>query len=90
MFSSVDIHSFYKNKQTNQQTLKIAEGATASATPVAPTEAATSQFGAASTQLGAAPPPMQTTANDGPKVIYVPRNVYVPVIKPVFVPRERT
>lgn len=22
-------------------------------------------------------------------VVYVPRNVYVPVIKPVFVPRER-
>lgn len=24
-----------------------------------------------------------------PKIVYVPRNVYVPVIKPVFVPRER-
>lgn len=28
-------------------------------------------------------------APGAPNVVYVPRNVYVPVIKPVFVPRER-
>lgn len=31
----------------------------------------------------------QPQAAGAPHVIYVPRNVYVPVIKPVFVPRER-
>lgn len=31
--------------------------------------------------------PQQATG--APTVVYVPRNVYVPVIKPVFVPRER-
>lgn len=29
------------------------------------------------------------TQAQAPHVVYVPRNVYVPVIKPVFVPRER-
>lgn len=28
-------------------------------------------------------------AGGAANVVYVPRNVYVPVIKPVFVPRER-
>lgn len=34
--------------------------------------------------------PAQPSAGGAPNVVYVPRNVYVPVIKPVFVPRERT
>jgi hypothetical protein len=33
------------------------------------------------------PAPVQPAVQ--PQVVYVPRNVYVPVIKPVFVPRER-
>ena len=37
---------------------------------------------------GAGPVPVQATGG-APNVVYVPRNVYVPVIKPVFVPRER-
>ncbi len=43
-------------------------------------------------QIGSIPfAPQQTagTTSSAPNVIYVPRNVYVPVIKPVFVPRER-
>ena len=35
------------------------------------------------------PPPIHQGSSEGPKIIYIPRNVYVPVIKPVFVPRER-
>lgn len=35
------------------------------------------------------PAPVQPVRAPSPKVIYVPRNVYVPVVKPVFVPRER-
>lgn len=36
------------------------------------------------------PMPGPAPARSGsPKIVYVPRNVYVPVIKPVFVPRER-
>ncbi|KAL7668573.1 hypothetical protein ACOME3_009270 [Neoechinorhynchus agilis] len=31
----------------------------------------------------------QTSSQAAPSVVYVPRNVYVPVVKPVFVPRER-
>lgn len=38
-------------------------------------------------QPGPAPAVQQTSG--GTNVVYVPRNVYVPVIKPVFVPRER-
>ena len=34
-------------------------------------------------------PAIQQSASGAPNVVYVPRNVYVPVIKPVFVPRER-
>ena len=34
-------------------------------------------------------PPIHQGSSEGPKIIYIPRNVYVPVIKPVFVPRER-
>jgi len=34
-------------------------------------------------------PAIQQTASGAPNVVYIPRNVYVPVIKPVFVPRER-
>ena len=34
-------------------------------------------------------PATQQTSSAAPNVVYVPRNVYVPVIKPVFVPRER-
>ena len=33
--------------------------------------------------------PQQGGSGGGSNVVYVPRNVYVPVIKPVFVPRER-
>lgn len=33
--------------------------------------------------------PIHQGSSEGPKIIYIPRNVYVPVIKPVFVPRER-
>jgi hypothetical protein len=39
-------------------------------------------------QVGPVPIAPQPTPS-APNVIYVPRNVYVPVIKPVFVPRER-
>jgi hypothetical protein len=54
------------------------------------TGAAGPSFGAAGPSFGAAPV-MQPQASGGtaPNVVYVPRNVYVPVIKPVFVPRER-
>lgn len=38
---------------------------------------------------GPGPAPVQPGRAPSPKVIYVPRNVYVPVVKPVFVPRER-
>ncbi|CAF1128515.1 unnamed protein product [Adineta steineri] len=38
-------------------------------------------------QIG--PAPVQQAPAGAPHVVYVPRNVYVPVIKPVFVPRER-
>jgi hypothetical protein len=38
-------------------------------------------------QIGSASVTQQ--ASGAPHVVYVPRNVYVPVIKPVFVPRER-
>lgn len=34
-------------------------------------------------------PAIQQAPGAASNVIYVPRNVYVPVIKPVFVPRER-
>ncbi len=34
-------------------------------------------------------PAIQQASSGGANVIYIPRNVYVPVIKPVFVPRER-
>ncbi|CAF1323972.1 unnamed protein product [Adineta steineri] len=34
-------------------------------------------------------PSIQQTNTGPPNVVYIPRNVYVPVIKPVFVPRER-
>jgi hypothetical protein len=34
-------------------------------------------------------PAIQQSSSGGPHIVYVPRNVYVPVIKPVFVPRER-
>lgn len=37
---------------------------------------------------GPAPAPAPAPSAS-PKIVYVPRNVYVPVIKPVFVPRER-
>ncbi|CAF0827197.1 unnamed protein product [Rotaria sp. Silwood1] len=40
-------------------------------------------------QIGPAPVVQQPTTPSAPNVVYVPRNVYVPVIKPVFVPRER-
>lgn len=40
--------------------------------------------------IGPAPViPQPTQPTSAPNVVYVPRNVYVPVIKPVFVPRER-
>ncbi|CAF1673365.1 unnamed protein product, partial [Rotaria sordida] len=41
-------------------------------------------------QIGPPPiiPQQQPTTPSAPNVVYVPRNVYVPVIKPVFVPRE--
>ncbi|CAF1479220.1 unnamed protein product, partial [Didymodactylos carnosus] len=35
------------------------------------------------------PGPSGVSSGGAPNVVYVPRNVYVPVIKPVFVPRER-
>lgn len=35
------------------------------------------------------PHPVEQQPAAAPSVVYVPRNVYVPVIKPVFVPRER-
>lgn len=34
-------------------------------------------------------PAIQQASSGPPNVVYIPRNVYVPVIKPVFVPRER-
>jgi len=40
--------------------------------------------------IGPAPVGPQPTSSGAPQIVYVPRNVYVPVIKPVFVPRERT
>lgn len=40
-------------------------------------------------QIGPVPTIQQQTSTGGSNVVYVPRNVYVPVIKPVFVPRER-
>lgn len=47
--------------------------------------------GATTPQGGTGPAPAihQQTSGGAPNVVYVPRNVYVPVIKPVFVPRER-
>jgi hypothetical protein len=44
--------------------------------------------GATTSQIGPVPVVQQQTSS-APNVIYIPRNVYVPVIKPVFVPRER-
>ena len=40
-------------------------------------------------QIGPAPVGPQPAPSGAPHIVYVPRNVYVPVIKPVFVPRER-
>jgi hypothetical protein len=48
--------------------------------------------GDATTSYGPAGPAsaiQQQASGGAPNVVYVPRNVYVPVIKPVFVPRER-
>lgn len=39
--------------------------------------------------IGPTPIAPQPAVGGAPNVVYVPRNVYVPVIKPVFVPRER-
>ena len=47
--------------------------------------------GGVAPQIGTGPAPIihQQAPSGAPNVVYVPRNVYVPVIKPVFVPRER-
>ncbi|CAF3540053.1 unnamed protein product [Rotaria socialis] len=39
--------------------------------------------------VGPAPAIQQQTSTGAANIIYIPRNVYVPVVKPVFVPRER-
>ncbi|CAF2010830.1 unnamed protein product [Rotaria magnacalcarata] len=39
--------------------------------------------------VGPAPAIQQQTSTGAANVIYIPRNVYVPVVKPIFVPRER-
>jgi len=54
------------------------------------TEAPAPREGHGGGSVIALPMPGLAPARSGsPKIVYVPRNVYVPVIKPVFVPRER-
>ncbi|CAF3482738.1 unnamed protein product [Rotaria socialis] len=52
------------------------------------TEQTTTSGTATVPHVGPAPITHQPTSG-APQIVYVPRNVYVPVIKPVFVPRER-
>ena len=70
-------------------TSQTAGGTTAAAVSAATATTTTTTTPSVPHQISPVPIIQQQTVAGAPNVVYIPRNVYVPVIKPVFVPRER-